>query len=43
MEKIDEIIAKITAEFEKKPIATTLKGVIVLWVLREMKKWWQDA
>ena len=42
MEKIEEFVKKIVSEFETKPIATTIKGVIVLWVLKEVLKWFKE-
>lgn len=41
MEKIEEVINKIVAEFEAKPFATTIKGLIVLFVIKEAVKWWK--
>lgn len=41
MDKIDEIVSKIVAEFETRPFATTVKGLMVLFVLKEVSKWWK--
>ncbi len=41
IEKIEEVVQKVVAEFEKKPIATTIKGVIVLWVIKEVYNWFK--
>ncbi len=41
MEKIDEIVTKVVAAFEQKPIASTVKGLIILWVLKEVMKWYK--
>lgn len=38
-EKIDQYVDKIISEFERRPIVTTLKGVIILWVLKTFFKW----
>ena len=35
MEKVESFITKVTTEFEKKPVATTIKGLVVLWVLKQ--------
>lgn len=40
METIDKIVSKLVSEFENKPIATTLKGVVIIWVLKHIKSWW---
>ena len=39
VEKIEEVVQKVVSEFEKKPIATTIKGLVVVWVLKEVIKW----
>lgn len=41
MDSVDGVIEKIVAEFEKKPFATTVKGLLILWVLKEVTKWWK--
>lgn len=41
MDKIDEIVQKVVTAFEERPIASTLKGLIILWVLKEVKKWYR--
>ena len=40
-DKIEEIVQKVVSEFEKKPIATTIKGLIVLWVLKNVINWFK--
>lgn len=43
MDKVEETVTnavkKIAAEFEAKPIATTIKGVIILYVLKYAIRW----
>lgn len=41
MEKIETVVEKIVKSFEEKPIASTLKGIIILWVLKEVFKWFK--
>lgn len=38
-DKVEEVVEKIVVELEKKPISTTLKGLLVLWVLSKVIKW----
>lgn len=40
-DKIEEIVNKVVVEFERKPIATTIKGLLVLWVLKNVIKWFK--
>jgi hypothetical protein len=42
LDKMDTYIQKVVSEFEKKPVATTLKGLFVLWVLKEVTKWFKQ-
>lgn len=42
MNKIEEIVNKVVNEFESRPIATSIKGIIVLWVLKELSKWFKN-
>ncbi len=39
---IESAISKVTKEFEEKPVATTIKGIIILWVLKEVIKWFKN-
>ncbi len=41
MDKVEEIVNRVISEFENKPIATTIKGLFILWVLKEVMKWWK--
>lgn len=41
MPNIEEIVKKLITEFESKPIATTIKGLIVLWLLKQVIAWWK--
>lgn len=38
MEQIEGFVNKVVAQFESKPLATTLKGLIILWLLKEVVK-----
>lgn len=38
---ITDVVQKVTKAFEEKPVATTIKGLIVLYVLREVIKWFK--
>lgn len=40
MTEIQNIVDRVLKEFSEKPVATTLKGVIILWVLKQVKEWW---
>lgn len=42
MNQIEEIVQKVIKGFEEKPVATTIKGLIVLWVLKEVIKWFKN-
>ncbi len=39
MDKIDAVVAKITKDFEEKPVATTLKGLALLYIAKKVIKW----
>lgn len=41
VEKVEDIVQKVVAEFEKKPIATTIKGVVVLWMIKQVINWFK--
>lgn len=34
-------VKKVVTEFEKKPISTTVKGLVVLWVLKKVVTWFK--
>lgn len=38
MDQIETFVTKVTKSFEEKPIATTIKGLIILWILKEAIK-----
>lgn len=42
MEQIEKIVEKVVKSFEEKPIATTIKGVVILYVLKEVSKWFKS-
>ena len=38
---IEEGVKKVVAEVEKKPFATMLKGIIVLYVIKKILRWFR--
>lgn len=42
VEKIEEVVQKVVSEFEEKPVATTIKGIILLWIIKEVVKWFKS-
>lgn len=36
MEKFDAFAEKLIKEFEAKPIATSIKGLVLLWIVRKV-------
>jgi hypothetical protein len=42
MDKIDEIVDKVVKSFEEHPVKSTIKAVIVLYVLKEVARWWKN-
>lgn len=34
-------VKKVVSEFEKKPIATSLKGIIVLYIVKKLLEWFK--
>ena len=42
MDQIEKVVEKVVKSFEEKPIATTIKGVIILYVLKEVAKWFKN-
>lgn len=38
---ITDGVKKVVSEFEKKPIATTLKGVVVLYIIKKLVEWFK--
>ena len=42
MNQIEQVVEKVIKNFEEKPVSTTIKGVIILWVLKEAVKWFKN-
>lgn len=42
LDKVEDVIAKVGDEFQKKPVATTIKGVILLWIIKEVVRWFKS-
>lgn len=38
---IESGVKKVVAEFEKKPVATTLKGIVVLYIIKKLTTWFK--
>jgi len=38
---IESGVKKVVVEFEKKPVATTLKGIVVLYIIKKLVKWFK--
>ena len=38
MDQLEKVVSKITNEFETKPIVTTVKTLVVLWVVKQAIK-----
>jgi len=38
---VEGIVKKVVEEFEKKPIATTLKGIVVLYIVKKLVAWFR--
>lgn len=39
--KIEETFTKLVTEFESKPIMTTIKGIVILYILKKGLQWWK--
>jgi len=38
MEKVEQFVEKITKAFEEKLISSTIKGLIIIWLIKEISK-----
>ena len=39
---IEDGVKKVVAEVEKKPFATMLKGIVVLYIIKKLAKWFKN-